>query len=235
MKLFGLLFSVIGVWAIRVIGALVAFFMICKVIKSTTDANRFLKTGIIVVGYIGLFFVSKPLLLSNYSSPSDVDISPLYALSDIEFIDSLRLDAIMNTIEARQDFNSPRKNTGAFDIYTFAWHGDKKPWEPGGVMVEFLYFNSSDEAKILFGSDVDNCIHIAISGNIEANLFNSIMYRASDSFYVANWVKNITTNIIIGNLMITIDEDGSFRDIGKYTSQSIEILCEIINSAMQKN
>ncbi|MCL2164578.1 MAG: hypothetical protein FWH55_09350 [Oscillospiraceae bacterium] len=235
MKLFGLLFSVIGVWAIRVIGALVAFFMIYKVIKRTTDANRFLKTGIIVVGYIGLFFVSKPLLLSNYSSPSDVDISPLYALSDIEFIDSAHIGAIMNTIEARQDFSSVKKETGAFDIYTFAWNGDKKPWEPGGVSVTFWHFYSSDEAKILFGSDVGKYVHITISDYIEANLFNSIMYRASDSFYVANWKKNITTNIIIGNLMIIIHEKGSFRDIGKYTSQSIEILCEIINSAMQKN
>jgi len=232
MRILGFLFSLIGVWAIRIISTIIAFVLTYKILRNTSATFKVIKISMVVIGFFAVFLLSKPLLLGAYSSQSKVDITPLYTLSEITFIDSEDMDKIISAIEIHEGYSAVQFETGAFNIYTFGWHGDKNTWEPGGVSIKFRYFSSIEDAKSLYESDEDPSIQTKLSNYIEANLYNSVMPRSSDSFYIANWQKQVSTNILIANLMIIFHEQGGFSDIGRWTSQSIEVLCDIIRDVI---
>jgi hypothetical protein len=173
------------------------------------------------------------MLLYEFRSSSKIDITPLYALSGVEYIDDESLGAILDIINMREDFSSVRFSAGdSVEIYDFGWHGNTSPREPGGVRVKIWYLSSSEEAVIDFNSNWGKCKHISVSEYIKANLYHSEMYRSAHTFLAADWRKHGTTHILIGNLMIIIHETESFFNIGIWTSGSIEVLSEIFSSVM---
>jgi hypothetical protein len=229
-KVIKLLFSLIGVWAIRVIGAVI---VIVYIFKNANDARKTDKIWISIISYLIIFFISKPVLLYDFRSPSKVNIKPLYALNGIEYIDSESIEVILDIIEEREDFGSVRRYSGTkFDSFEFFWHGNTNHNEPGGASVSFWYSSSFEGAEANFATDWGKCKRISVSDYIKANLYHSEMYRSADSFFAADWRKHGRTHILIGNIMIIIVERESFFRIGKWTSGRIEALSEIFVSVM---
>jgi len=210
MAIIALMFGIVGAYIVAIIGFIIVVVMIVKTIINKDEERPVLKIIIIIVVYIVFVLVVQWLFTSDFSSPSKVNTEPLYMLADITYISQDDMTKILNEIKNRDGFSNIEDFYGARTAYSFGWHGDLNPREPGGVMVDVYYFDSTEDATADFSYDryygfSENTL-VRVSENIAAKLFNSRVDRNADTFYATDFKKLTYTDIIVGNVIVHIYE-----------------------------
>ena len=233
MKIFSSLFSIVGVLLVAAVIFIAVIVLIIITARSTAGTHKTLKIFIYIAGGIVLVVASGFFLLSNFSSRSKVDVSPLYNLTDISFVDSETMESIMRDVTEYEAFGTIKEDerTNLFIEYSFVYGMQD---EPGYAWVTVYHYNDAEKTRARFGEKDGNCVRIQVSDSIAADLYNSEMGRNADQLYAAYWEKDTRTQIMFSNLYIYISETSNFSSAGKSTSKAIEALCDIIAEAARK-
>jgi len=227
-----MLFSLIGVYGVALIGLVVLVFLAVKTIL-VGDERRKIHTY--VIGYILLIILARIILLSGFSNPSRIDISPLGQLAAYKMCDLNELIAKVARLEAIdsvEQFNS-QKWEGDVGREWACWY-KMYNWDiPASINVYFWIYDSSENARKSFNWEKKNKKErkkiIKISENIDVMLCNSIMYRSTDTFLAYSSQRDISTYVRIGNIVLDYSEHLSEpREIGVLTSKNIELICQVL-------
>ena len=198
----------------------------------TIDVISILCICIIVIVMIGC--------LSNYSTPSQVNISPFKQLENYP---------LYNLNELIERFEKIKEVDGIKEFKSNYWVGDVgRKWLcryvmyntsdiPISLRVSFQIYDNSENAKNTFDwrkknlhAEIDKEI-VKMSKDIDVLLWNSVMYRNEDTFFSYNDNRHLYTMVRIGNFLIDFRESyyaSKTPKNGVLTSKNIELICWVL-------
>lgn len=236
MNFLSWVFSLVGVFCVTLIGSVILIRIIVKTKAGTWVEPKIL---IYIAGYLLLIFLSYTILLSDFSTSSKVDISPIYNLTEIADAGPISYDDYKN-FERVIEESSAFKWFHSYDRYShdFWYDYDKDPnIYPGAVAcIEIQYYSNVREASMYFERDEKHSKLVRISDNLEVVLCNSEIQRSSEGLLFAYWVKYTKTYVLFDNIIISVTESFvPIKKVSKASSEAIKILCDVFAQELTKD
>jgi len=234
------LFGPPGVMIASVTGIIITMFIANKIVRGAGKLTT-VKVFFCILGLIIVIFVSVKVFMSDFSKPSEVDISPIAALSDVSFYDIEGLCEKMGRLEAVDGIERFRiRFHEAFSdgrvgecSYTMSYR-DIPASASGFVSVYISIYDIAENARKSYDINEKNTLfskkrNVTVSENIEAILFHSKLFRAADQLGMYSDKRKTETIILMGNILIDIWESkNTSYEIGVLSSKNIAIICEVL-------
>ena len=231
------LFSPIGVVITMGIGIGIFIPVVRKILHSGNHVV--IKIILCVAVLILVAIISANVFMSDFSKPSEVDISPLEQTTVKTFYEAEEMKDFFEKLECRNgvvEFWSRISSEEDLLLYNVAGSCSYHMYNrdiPAEVYVSIDIYDSPDNACECMSRIVSRNKWkrqtVKISENIDVILLYSTMYRSADQFFPYNDNRSVETYVRIGNIVIDFMENGDeVREIGVLTSKNIALICEIL-------
>jgi len=231
------LFSPAGVLILSVLAFGLTRFVV-KQIKKKGGSKASFKIKLINMGLVLVVLFIFMTLLSNFSKPSQVDISPLEQITTKPFYEMDELKAKFAELESINGVFDFRLGFSTVDLNADGLTGScsytmRNSNIPADVDVYFSTYNSTENTKELFNWERKHSDGrkraFKLSDDIDVLLCNSRTERVADQLYEYNGSRYVTTIIRIGNMVIHfLEAESVYTEIGALTSKNIKLICDVL-------